>query len=316
MPTRILTLEVPSLSERTRLDVFLASQLPELSRVRVQQLIREGHVEVSGRTALKPSLRLEGGEAIRVACAERPPLEAKAEPIPLRILYEDEDSVVVDKPAGMVVHPGAGVRSGTLVNALLYHFQVLSSVGGPLRPGIVHRLDKMTSGLLVVAKNDRAHRRLANQFRRRQVEKHYFALLHGRLERASGQVALPVARDRLRRIRMTTRRREGREALTEFRVLERLGRYTLVTANLRTGRTHQIRVHFSALGHPVVGDTLYGAPRLVRLGGESRPTLGRNFLHAARLCFRQPTTGEVITCEAPLPDDLKSFLEEVRRLES
>lgn len=315
MSTHILTFEVPALSEGVRLDRYLAGQLPELSRVRVQRLIREGDVEVSGKRTRKPSHWLEGGEAIRVAYIEEPPAAAEPEAIPLRIVYEDSDVAVVDKPAGMIVHMGAGVRTGTLVNALLHHFRQLSTVGGPLRPGIVHRLDKMTSGVLIVAKNDVAHRRLAEQFRRRRVEKTYCALLHGRLERASGEIALPVARDRLRRIRMTTRRREGREARTSYRVLERLGRFTLVEASLHTGRTHQIRVHFSSVGHPVVGDTLYGAPRTLHLGGESRATLERHFLHAIRVRFRQPSTGAILTCEAPLPEELAAFLDEVRRSE-
>ena len=235
-------------------------------------------------------------------------LAAVPEAIPLRVLYEDDDLVVVDKPAGMTVHPGAGARSGTLVNALLHRYGRLSSLGGPLRPGIVHRLDKPTSGVLLVAKNDEAHARLAEQFRRRQLEKRYLALVHGRLPRAHDTIRLPVARDLVRRTRMTTRRRQGRAALTEYRVLGSAGGFTLAEALLHTGRTHQIRVHFAALGHPVVGDTLYGAPRELRWGNVTRPTLNRIFLHAARLRFQHPRTGKVVEVRAELPAELEELL--------
>lgn len=294
-----------------RLDRYLARQLPELSRTRLQELIAEGRVRV-GKGSAKPSRRLAAGETVEVDVVPRPPLEAAAEPIPLEILYEDEDMVVVNKPAGMAVHAGAGTSSGTLVNALLHRFRRLSSVGGPLRPGIVHRLDKATSGALVVALNDAAHKQLAEQFRARQVRKTYVALLHGRLARDAGTIALPIARDLRRRTRMTTRRspHAGREALTRWRLLGRFDGLTLVEADLRTGRTHQIRVHFAALGHPVVGDTLYGAPRQVRAGGKSLPPLGRNFLHAARICFEHPRReARSVDVRAPLPPELREFLQ-------
>ena len=308
MAAKPVAFTVPAGGRGQRLDQFLAAELPDLSRARIQELVRAGHARVDDKTVRRPSLRLRGGERIELTVVARPPLAAVPEAIPLRVLYEDDDLVVVDKPAGMTVHPGAGARGGTLVNALLHRYGRLSSLGGPLRPGIVHRLDKPTSGVLLVAKNDEAHARLAEQFRRRQVEKRYLALVHGRLPRDHDTIRLPVARDLTRRTRMTTRRRQGRAALTEYRVLGAAGGFTLAEALLHTGRTHQIRVHFAALGRPVVGDTVYGAPRELRWGNESRPTLNRIFLHAARLRFQHPRTGKDIEVRAELPDELKELL--------
>lgn len=297
-----------------RLDQFLARRLPTLSRTHIQTLIKKGHVEVVGQGAVsKTGLRLRGGERIRVEVRERPPLAARAEAIPLAILYEDDDFIALNKPAGIAVHLGAGLTGGTIVNALLHHFRQLSTLGGPLRPGIVHRLDKNTSGVLLVAKNDFAHRRLGEQFQQRTIEKHYIALLHGQLPRAQDRIRLRIARDLKRRTRMTTRRPEAsrsREAITHYRVLREFDGFTLVEAVLHTGRTHQIRVHFSALGHPVVGDTLYGAPRLLRLGHRTRPTLNRNFLHAQRIRLFHPRTGEPKEISAPMPPELEEFLRE------
>lgn len=311
MPARQVTFVVPAQTRAERLDHFLAVHLPEVSRARIQELIRAGHATLDGQVVRRPSLRLRGGERLVLAVAERPPLAAAPEEIPLRVLYEDDELVAIDKPAGMTVHAGAGATRGTLVNALLHRFPQLSTLGGPLRPGIVHRLDKPTSGVLVVAKSDQAHARLAEQFRRREVEKYYLALVHGCLPRAHDSIRLPVARDRLRRTRMTTRQREGREALTEYRVLGAAGGFTLVEARLHTGRTHQIRVHFAALGHPVVGDTPYGAPRQLRWGNTTRPTLNRIFLHAERLRFRQPRTDHVVEVRSALPAELVEFLREL-----
>ena len=308
MPAKSVTFIVPGGARPQRLDHFLAAQLPEVSRSRLQELVRGGQARVAGDAVRRPGLRLRGGERIELTLVERPPLAAAPEAIPLRVLYEDDDLVAVDKPAGMTVHPGAGARSGTLVNALLHRYGRLSSAGGPLRPGIVHRLDKPTSGVLLVAKNDEAHARLAEQLRRRQLEKRYLALVHGRLPRAHDTIRLPVARDLVRRTRMTTRRRQGRAALTEYRVLGSAGGFTLAEALLHTGRTHQIRVHFAALGHPVVGDTLYGAPRELRWGNVTRPTLNRIFLHAARLRFQHPRTGKVVEVRAELPAELEELL--------
>jgi 23S rRNA pseudouridine1911/1915/1917 synthase len=305
-----------------RLDQLLVAHL-EVSRARVQQLISEEKVLVNDAPA-KASLKLRGGERISVlGSAERPPLRAIAEEIPLDIVYEDDDLAIINKPAGMMVHAGAGATEdqrnrGTLVNALLHHFATLSSVGGELRPGIVHRLDKETSGLIVVAKNDEAHRKLAAQFARREVKKTYIALVHGWVKKDGGTISASISRDRVRRTRMTTRGMGGRDAVSHYSVLRRLdtayGKFTLVEVKIDTGRTHQIRVHMASLGHPVVGDALYGAAREMgarrgRATDEGAAiSLARNFLHAARLELAHPRTGKQIAIESPLPEPLRAFL--------
>jgi 23S rRNA pseudouridine1911/1915/1917 synthase len=301
---------VPADQAGNRLDRFLASQLPEMSRTHIQSLMDEGRVLVDG-LAMKPSHHIEPGATVVVEIPPPPTPGVSAEDIPLEILYEDADIAVVNKRAGMVVHPGAGGGAGTLVAALLGRYGTtggLSTIGGPLRPGIVHRLDKETSGVVVIARTDAAHLKLVAEFRDREVEKTYLALLHGVVKAETGRVELPVARDLRRRARMTARRRLGREARTDWRVLLHLSGFTLIEADLHTGRTHQIRVHFSALGWPVVGDTLYGAPREERVSGALLPPLGRNFLHAARLSFSHPRTGKQVEFRATLPGDLVNYL--------
>lgn len=317
-PASVKTLVAAAEDAGERLDRFLAVQLPEMSRTRIQALVERGRVTINGAAA-KRSHRMVEGDSVVVDLPPPEPSAAQPEAIPLEILYADEDLAVINKPAGMIVHPGAGAKTGTLVNALLHEFGArgeLSSIGGELRPGIVHRLDRETSGALLVARNDLAHRTLAEQFSSHRIEKTYLALVHGNLKQDSGRIELPVARDLHRRIRMTTKRREGRAARTDWRVRLRLPGFTLAEADLHTGRTHQIRVHFSALGHPVVGDTLYGAPRVPRIGqkkiGEkTAPALERNFLHAARIKFQHPTTGKEIEVHAPLPDELAEYLREL-----
>jgi 23S rRNA pseudouridine1911/1915/1917 synthase len=314
-PPRIERFTVAPGDAGERLDRYLAARLPDLSRSRIQELIAEGHVRVAGRTA-RASHRVVAGELIEAEVIPRPPLRAAPEAIPLDILYEDDDLVAVNKPAGMVTHAGAGHAAGTLVNALLGRYARLSGVGGALRPGIVHRLDRGTSGVVLVARTDASHRALAEQFRARAVDKRYLALVHGALRGERGRIELPVSRDAVRRTRMTARRRSGRDARTDWRVLARLPGFTLVEAALHTGRTHQIRVHFAALGRPVVGDVLYGAPRQVRAGRITLPPLGRNFLHAARISFLQPRTGAPVEVCAPLPGELREWLAQlVRELE-
>jgi 23S rRNA pseudouridine1911/1915/1917 synthase len=297
-----------------RLDRFLTAQLPSVSRTRVQELIESGLILVNGRTA-KDSFKLKGGEQISVDAQPRPPLRAEAESIPLDVLYEDADVVVINKPAGMTVHAGAGTSKGTLVNALLGRGQALSRGGDALRPGIVHRLDRETSGVILVAKNDAAHAALSEAFRQRKIQKTYLALVQGSLKTDHGSIDLAIARDPRRRIRMTARPAakagQSRAALTEWRVVGRVGPATLVEVTLHTGRTHQIRVHFSAIKHPVVGDTLYGASAQLRVGKAALRPLGRNFLHAARLGFAQPRTGISLDLRAPLPSELRSYLYEL-----
>ena len=320
------TFEVAPEQAGRRLDQFLVGQLPEVSRARVQQLIAESKVLVNDAAA-KPSLKLKGGERIHVlGRATAPPLRAVAEEIPLGVVYEDDDLAIVNKPAGMMVHAGAGPTEdernrGTLVNALLHRFGTLSGVGGELRPGIVHRLDRATSGLIVVAKNDFAHQRLGAQFSGRQVRKQYIALVHGWLKQEAGTVKSAISRDRIRRTRMTTRRSGGREAVTHYKVRERVqsefGKFSLLDLKIDTGRTHQIRVHLASLGHPVVGDTLYGAPRELRPQASREPkgqplSLARNFLHAAALEFAHPRTGKALSFARPLPPELLDFLGRLR----
>lgn len=305
-----------------RLDQFLTTCL-NVSRARVQELLRAEKILVNDSLA-KASLKLRGDERIAIlGPAERLPLRAIAEEIPLDIRYEDDDLAVINKPAGMMVHAGAGATDddrnrGTLVNALLHHFASLSAVGGDTRPGIVHRLDKETSGLIVVAKNDDAHRKLAAQFARREVQKTYIALVHGWLKKDSGTIAASISRDRVRRTRMTTRAAGGREAVSHYKVVRRMqtpcGKFTLLEVKIDTGRTHQIRVHLASLGHPVVGDTLYGAPAEIKptpgTKAKDRKTIAlpRNFLHAAQLELAHPRTGAKISLSSPLPVALEEFL--------
>ena len=398
------TLEAMALSQHTvpadaaglRLDSWLTAQLDGVSRSRVQLLLEQGSVLVDGAGA-KPSLRLEGGEQVEVLREPvLPPLKATPEAIPLDIIYEDADLSVINKPAGMLVHAGAGARGeeedaaaaelagessvavetsededpdldlaqpglgdaasevpvepaprqsrardrGTLVNALLHHYgqrldqeqaQLSSGGGDPLRPGIVHRLDRQTSGLILVARNDRTHAKLSAMFAERALRKTYVALVHGHLPQDRGTVNAPIGRDAIRRTRMTTRRVQGaRTAISHYMVERRLstrfGPFTLLRVRIETGRTHQIRVHLSSLGHPVVGDNLYGAPKEIRAEDgqkiikKSRRraldtiSLERNFLHAAELQLAHPRTGEPLKFEAPLPPELLAFLDAVEAL--
>src|SRR6202162_4782960 len=293
-----------------RLDLFLSERIPLLSRTRIQELIREGNVHVDGQTA-RASHRVAAGESVEIEVLSRPAMEALPEDLPLDLLYGDDDFVIGNKPAGMVVHAGAGHARGTLVNALLPRLGNLSAAGGALRPGIVHRLDRETSGAMVVARNDQAHEHLSEQFRSRNVRKIYLALVHGKMPRDSGTITLPISRDPRRRTRMTARAAKGRHARTDWRVIARLDRCTLVEAVLHTGRTHQIRAHFAALGRPVVGDTLYGAPRELRAGTRNLPLLERNFLHASRIGFSHPLRGAWVEVRAPLPRDLRVYFEQI-----
>lgn len=296
-----------------RLDRFLQESLPNLSRSQIQRMVEAQEVLVSGNPS-KASYRIRGTEQIRICHQPTSPTKLEPEPIPLEILFEDEDLAVVNKPAGLVVHSGAGVRSGTLVNALLHHFKKLSSSGPDLRPGIVHRLDKQTSGLMLVAKNDEAHLRLSMQFQAREVIKKYTALVHGRLERKTGEITSAIGRDRVNRVKMTVRATKARQAYTLFQVLEQFERFTLVQLEIKTGRTHQIRVHLSSIHHPVVGDTLYGAPARIVLPGQCHPvaTLARNFLHATWLEFTHPRTLESMRFKVTLPEELSLFLQRLR----
>ncbi|MGE0456557.1 MAG: RluA family pseudouridine synthase [Vicinamibacteria bacterium] len=298
-----------------RLDRFLAAAVPRLSRSRIQSLIEAGHVALDGAAA-RASARLRAGQQVLLHEPEAEPAEPLAEALPLRVIHEDEDVLVVDKPAGLVVHPGAGAASGTLVNALLHHVKDLRGVGGVLRPGIVHRLDKGTSGLLVVAKHDLALRELQRQFAAREVEKEYRAVVLGVPRRAQGEIDAPIGRDPVHRQRMSVKAPRGREARSSYRVLEAFDACALLAVRIHSGRTHQIRVHLASLGHPVAGDATYGGRRPPACRSAAAraaiEALARPALHAASLAFDHPRTRERLRFESPLPEDLEALLRALR----
>ncbi len=283
-----------------RLDLFLVRRQPELSRSHVQKLISRGAALVEGRER-KGSYKLTAGESVELTLPEPEPLDIRAEDIPLSVLYEDHDIIVVDKPRGMVVHPAAGISSGTLVNALLFHCRDLSGINGALRPGIVHRLDKDTSGVMVAAKNDAAHLDLAEQIRTKSAQRTYLAVVHGNIREEAGTIKGAIGRHPTDRQRMAIVREHGKEAVTHFRVRERFGAYTLIECRLETGRTHQIRVHMTSIGHPLVNDPKYG-PRKTPFAIKGQA------LHSRSLTLRHPATGEQMTFEAPIPEDFAGII--------
>ena len=297
-----------------RLDAFLAARIDGWSRARLQRLIEDGDVLINGKTT-KPSYKVRATDEVDVELIPQSVDTFTPEDIPVDVVYEDNDLIVVNKPAGMVVHPAAGISHGTLANALAFHFEHLSTAGGGARPGIVHRLDKGTSGLLVVAKSEIAHENLANQFRDREVFKSYIALVHGQVEHRKGEIDQPIARDPRNRVRMAIVR-GGRPALSVYRVRESFDRFTALNVELKTGRTHQIRVHLAWLKNPVVGDEVYGGGRdKTIVDPETRRAvskLNRQFLHAAELGFKHPTTGEKVMFKAELPAELQSVLDLIR----
>jgi len=290
-----------------RLDVWLAGRLPGLSRARVQALIRGGHVTVAG-AASRPHAKLRRGMEVAVRIPPAVQAGPEAEDIPLRVLYEDGDIVVIDKPAGLVVHPAAGHPSGTLVNALLHRCRDIAGVGGARRPGIVHRLDKDTTGVMVAAKNDSAMEALAAQFKAGAVAKEYAAVVQGAPRPRAGRIETPIGRSRRDRKKMSARPARGRAAVTRYEVAEELGAHALLRVWIETGRTHQIRVHLAHIGHPVAGDRQYG--RRGAAGAREEPA--RQMLHARRLSFRHPRGGEPATFEAPLPADMEAFIAALR----
>jgi 23S rRNA pseudouridine1911/1915/1917 synthase len=293
-----------------RLDVFLSRRLPDITRSHIQTLNQVGAVRVAGGRE-KAGYRIQGNESIEIDLQplDSTPLEPKH--IPLQIHYEDEDLAVVEKPAGIVVHPGVGTGPSTMVHGLLFHFKNLSKAGGEGRPGIVHRLDKKTSGLLIVAKNDRTHALLSQAFQQRRVEKTYVALVQGKLSQTSGEIEMNIGRHSSIRSRMAPQRSGGRSAHTEYRVIEEIDGFSLLEVKIRTGRTHQIRVHVSAIGHPVVGDDVYGE-RAFKAFTKKFGDPGRYFLHAAELRFTHPVKGNPMHFRSSLPDALRSLLERIK----
>ena len=288
-----------------RLDVFVVGKCPDLSRSHVQKLIEQGHVLVEG-VQRKANFKLRGGEAVQVTLPEAEPITAAPEDIPLDILFEDKDIIVVNKARGMVVHPASGVYSGTLVNALLYHCQDLSGINGEIRPGIVHRLDKDTSGVMVCAKNDTAHLDLAEQIRTKSAHRTYWAIVHGNIKEEAGIIKGNIGRHPTDRKRMAIVRENGKPAVTHFKVLERFGEFTLVECKLETGRTHQIRVHMASIGHPLVNDPKYGPKK------SSPFAIQGQALHSLQLVLTHPVTKEEMTFTAPLPADMEKILTGLR----
>ncbi|HEY2963126.1 MAG TPA: RluA family pseudouridine synthase [Pyrinomonadaceae bacterium] len=310
----VRTFKIGSHDAGLRLDAFLASQIEGWSRSRLQRLIETEDVLVNGKTS-KPSYKLREHDELEVELTAPASASFAPEPIPIEIVYEDETLVVVNKPAGLVVHPAAGIHSGTLANALAWHFQQLPDSGAGVRPGIVHRLDRDTSGLLVVAKTEAALEHLSDQFRDRTVFKSYVALVHGRVNSDSGKIDQPLARDRANRTRMAVVR-GGRSALSLYRVRQRFDRFTLLDVELKTGRTHQIRVHLAWLKHPVVGDETYGGGRDntiqdVKLRASVR-NLGRHFLHAEKLAFTHPQTNQRVEFNSEIPPELSDLLTTIK----
>ena len=303
--------DVPTEYDGQRLDRVLVSMLGDHSRSQLQRLIAEGCIRVRGAVAVKPNTVVHEGDHVEVEVPAPQPSALTAEPVPLEILYQDKDIAVLNKPAGMVVHPGAGHASGTLVNALLHHMDDLSGIGGELRPGIVHRLDRGTSGVMVVAKNDAAHQELARQFQDREIEKEYIALVWGVVQ-AGRRIDAAIGRDPSNRQKMSARSKHAREAVTRITRAHHMPGLTLCQVAIHTGRTHQIRVHLSAIGHPIVGDALYGGVHR-RVAGDIRAVqrLQRPFLHAARLVFKHPRDGRRLEFIAPLPEELDAVLNDL-----
>jgi 23S rRNA pseudouridine1911/1915/1917 synthase len=319
------SIRVKPSDEGKRLDVLLASLLTDCTRTFVAGLITDEHVRVDGRPK-KPGYRVKSGENISGDIPPPVPVEFKPESIPINIIHEDDHIVVVNKQPGLVVHPAPGHYSGTLVNGLLYHCPNLGGIGGELRPGIVHRLDKDTSGILVVAKNDAAHTNLSRQFKSRKVKKVYLALVHGNMKSPTGSIKLPIGRHPVDRKRMSTVSTTGRTAITNWRVKERFKGLALLELDLKTGRTHQIRVHCSALHHPIVGDKVYGPRKPEKtIAGDHQQSekilqvlksVKRQMLHAWRLGFRHPHTEETVTFESPLPEDMGTVIQRIREIGS
>lgn len=304
-----ITYAIPPDTKTERLDIYISLK-SGLSRARIQNLIKQGLVLVNLKKQ-KASYKIRRSDRIEVTVPPEPEAVLIPEDIPLDIIYEDEHIIVVNKPTGMVVYPAAGHHSGTLMNALIFRSKKLASIGRPLRPGVVHRLDKDTSGIIVVAKDDTAYLNLCKQFRERGVEKHYLALLYGSLKKDKGEITTPIGRAISNRKKMSTRTRKGKQAVTQFEVIKRFRSATFVKVRIITGRTHQIRVHFASSGHPVLGDKLYG--KKVEVEAKERISFPRQMLHAHSLKFKHPINGEPLEFTAPIPEDMEKAVEELNK---
>ncbi len=300
-------------TEAERLDVFVASETG-LTRSYIQRLVKQGLVTVNAHTG-KPGCRIKEGDRIELNIPDEPESVLIPENTPLNVIWEDNHIIVVNKAPGMVIYPAAGHKSGTLMNALIARCGRLASTGAPLRPGVVHRLDKDTSGLIVVAKDDAAYMNLNRQFRAREVEKHYMALIYGTLKKEIGEISAAIGRSASDRKRMSTKTRDGKEAITRFEVIKRLKPATLTRVRIITGRTHQIRVHFTSIGHPVLGDRTYGRKTTLKTG-QKTISFSRQMLHACHLKFNHPVTGEILDLAAPMPEDMEKAIGELERGEA
>ncbi|MGC9017670.1 MAG: RluA family pseudouridine synthase [Caldimicrobium sp.] len=310
MAEKIFTFEVDKLSSKIRLDHFLKEKIQELTRNRIQKLIEEGFVKIQpdpGVKVLKPGYKIKEGQIITLIIPPEEPLELKPQEVPFEVLYEDDDLAVIYKPAGVVVHPAPGHKEGTLVHGLLYKLKNLSGIGGKLRPGIVHRLDKDTSGLMLIAKNDFTHQALVKAFKERKIKKEYLAILYGQIQPPKGKIEKPIGRHPVHRKKMAVLK-EGKEAITEYEVLEYFKKATLVCAKPITGRTHQLRVHFNSLGHPILGDPLYEGLK------PDLPKPERLMLHAAKLTFLHPRTKKLLSFHMDPPKDFKKYLQVLEKI--
>lgn len=294
-----------------RLDIFLSQKLPDLTRSRIKNLIEQGLISLNDKPA-KAGVKIRTGDSITITIPEPQPVKAEPEAIPLDILYEDEQIIVINKPPGLTVHPGAGRIKGTLINALLYHCKDLSGIGGALRPGIVHRIDKDTSGVIVAAKTDKSHRFLSEQFKKHSIKRKYMAIVSGIVKSNEGTIDLPIGRHVSERKKMSVRTRRGRKAVTHYKVIKRFDRFTLLELTLETGRTHQIRVHLAAIHHPVIGDPVYGKGAPSGLSSAIAllvKNLKRQALHAKTLGIIHPETKEHMEFSAPMPDDMQNIID-------
>lgn len=309
-----LEIKIDGAAAGERLDKYIALQHPSISRSQIQRLIATGHIKIKGIDRITPGLKIKAGHLIEISIPPPEPISIEPSPIPIHIVYEDSYMLVIEKPPGLVVHPGAGREEKTLVHALLHHCKDLSGIGGKIRPGIVHRLDKDTSGLMVAAKNDLSHDALIEEFKAGLVKKTYTALVLGKMRDKAGWIDLPIGRHPVDRKKMSVAAKHGKQATTSWRLVETMGAASLLSIDIHTGRTHQIRVHMAHMGHPVIGDTLYGGPAVLKTGRKEPLPVPRQMLHASRLRLKHPVTGEDMEWLSDPPDDMADVINGCRAL--